>query len=73
MNGMQVTKPAIRQWNILPDSVVTVIKYNKITIYPDIFIKVFSDVTVSCLTVSTDDGINNTHNWTAFPELRRVV
>ena len=32
--------------------------------------KVFSDVTVSYITVSTDDFINTTNNETEFPELR---
>ena len=32
MNGIQGTKPAERKWNRLIDTVVTIIKYEKITI-----------------------------------------
>ena len=49
---------------------VTIIKYKKITIDNDIYIKVLSDGTVSCLTVSTDDVLNTTNNEKAFPEQR---
>ena len=38
MNGIQLTKPARRKWNWLFDSVVTIIKYKKITTYYDIYI-----------------------------------
>ena len=72
MNGMQVTKPAGRQCNWLLDAVVTILRYNNSTLYHDIYIKVFTGVTVSYLTVYTDDVINNTTNDTAFPELTRV-
>ena len=41
-------------------------------IYNSVYIKVFSEVTVSYLTVSTDDVLNNTNNETAFTDLRRV-
>ena len=51
---------------------VTINKYNKITIDNEIYIKVFSDVTVSYLTVSADAVLKNTNNKTAFTELRRV-
>ena len=51
---------------------ITILKYKKITIDHAIYIKVLSDVTVSYLTVSTDDGLNNTNNETEFTELRRV-
>ena len=62
MNGIQGTKTAGRQWNRLLDTVVTVIKYKKITIDHAIYIKVFTDVTVSYCTVSTDDVFNSTNN-----------
>ena len=58
--------------NRLFGAVVTIIKYKKITIDNDIYIKVLSDGTVSCLTVSTDDVLNTTNNYTAFNELRIV-
>ena len=51
---------------------VTILKYKKITIDHAIYIKVFSDGTVSYLAVSTDDVLNTYNNETAFPELRRV-
>ena len=73
MNGIQGTKPAGRQWNRLLDAVVTIIKYKKSTIDNAIYIiNFFSDGTVSYLTVSTYDVLNNTNNETAFPELTRV-
>ena len=72
MNGIQVTNPARRQWNRLIDVVVKIIKYNKIKIDHAIYIKLFTDVTVSYLTVSTDDVLNTTNKETAFPELTRV-
>ena len=50
----------------------TIHKYRKITIDHDIYIKVFSGVTVSYLTYSTDDVLNTTNNETAFPELTIV-
>ena len=37
-----------------------------------IYIKVFYNVTVSYLTVYTDDVLENTNNKTEFPGLRRV-
>ena len=51
---------------------VSILKYNKGIIYHSININVFSDGTVSYLTVSTDDVLKTTNNETAFPELRRV-
>ena len=72
MNGIQGTKPAGRQWDILLDAVVTILEYKKSTIDHDIYIKVFDDGTVSYLTVSTDDVLNTTNNENAFPELTRV-
>ena len=72
INGIQGTKPSGRQYNRLLDAVVTIIKYNKSTIDHAIYIKVFYDVTVYYLTVSTDDVINTTNNETSFPEITRV-
>ena len=72
MNGIQETKPAGLQFNRLLDVLVTIIKHKKGTIDNDIYIKVFSNVTVSYLTVSTDDVLNNTNNETSFLEFRRV-
>ena len=61
------------QCNILLDAVVTIIKYKKSTIDHDIYIKVFTDGTVSYLTVSTYDVLSTTNNENAFPELTRVL
>ena len=72
MNGIQGTNPNGRQWNILLDLVVKILKYKKSTSYHYIYIKVFTDITLSCLTVSTDDVLNTTNNETAFPELTIV-
>ena len=72
MNGIQGTKPDGRQWNRLLDVVVTILSYKNITIDHSIYIKVFTDDTVSYLTVSTDDVLNTTNNENAFPELKRV-
>ena len=72
MNGIQRTKPARRQWNQLLDAVATILKFKKHTIYHAIYIKVFSDGTVSYLEFSTDDVINATNTETEFPELRRL-
>ena len=71
MNLMRGTKPAIRQWNVLLDDVVKILKYKKITIDHSIYIRFFSDITVSYLIVSTNDVLNNTNNETTFPKLRR--
>ena len=43
MNGIKGTNPAGIQLNPLLDEVVTILKYNKITIDHAIYIKVFSD------------------------------
>ena len=48
---------------------VTILIYKKITIDNSIYIKVFYDGTVSCLTVSTGDVLNSTKNETEFTEL----
>ena len=71
MNIIQGTKPSGRKWNIFLDAVVTILKYKKSTIDYAIYIKVFTDGTVSYLTVSTDDIFNTTNNENAFPELLR--
>ena len=52
---------------------VTIIEYNKITIDFFIYIKVFSDGTVSYIKFSADNVLNTTNNRTAFTEIRRVV
>ena len=64
MNGIQGTKPSGKQWDILLDAVVTILRYDKITIDNSIYIKTFSDGTVSYLTVSTYYVINATNNET---------
>ena len=64
MYGIQGTKPAGRQWNQLLDAVVTILKYKKSTINHAIYINVLYDGTVSYITVSTDNVINTTNNWT---------
>ena len=73
MNGIQGTKRYGQQWNILPDTVVTVLKYKMITIDHAIYIKVFTDGTVSYLTFYTDDILNITNNETLFTEITRVL
>ena len=72
MNVIQGGKRAEQQWNILFDAVFTILKYKKSTIDHDIYIKLFSDVTVSYLEVSTYDVLNTTNNVTLFIELTRV-
>ena len=64
MNGIQGGGPSGRQLNQLFDDVVTIIKYKKITIYRSIYIKVFSDVKMPCLTVSGNHVFNATNNET---------
>ena len=64
MNEIQGKKPAIRQWNQLLDSVVTIMKYKKITFYHAIYIKFFSDGTMSYITVCAGDVLNTTNNET---------
>ena len=71
MNGIQGTKSAGRKCNRLLDAVVTIIKYKKSTIDHAVYIKVFTDGTVSYLAVSTYYVLNTTNNETAFPELTR--
>ena len=72
MNEMQGTKPSGWKCNRILDAVVIVLKYNKIAIHHAIYIKLFSDGTVSYLTVSTDDVLDSTNNSTSFTELTRV-
>ena len=64
MNGIQGTKPSGKQWDILLDAVVTILRYDKITIDNSIYIKTFSDGIVSYPTVSTYYVINATNNET---------
>ena len=64
MNVFQGTKTSGRQWNILLDSVLMIIKYKKITINHAIYTKVFSGGRVSYITVSTDDVLNTTNRET---------
>ena len=71
MNGIKVKKPPLQQCNRLLDAVVTILKYNEITINHAIYTKAFYDVNVSYPTVSIDDVINTTNNKTAFTELRK--
>ena len=66
MNVIQGKKPSGRQCNRLLDAVVTILKYSNITIDHDIYITVFTDGTVSYITVYTDDVLNTTNNETAF-------
>ena len=47
-------------------------KYNKITIYHAIYIRVFFDGNMSYLTVSKDDFMDKTNNDAEFTELRKV-
>ena len=72
MKIIQGTKPYGRQCNILLDAMVAIIKYNKITIDHDSYIKNFSYVTVYYLIVITDAVLKTTNNETAFPEIARV-
>ena len=69
MNIIQGKKPYGWQWNILLDSMMTIIKYKKSTFYHAIYIKVLSDVTVAYLIVSTGDILNISNNDTEFPEI----
>ena len=62
MNGIQGRNPAGQQWNTPLDTMVTVPKYKKITIDHDIYIKAFSDGTISHFIFSTDDVLNTNHN-----------
>ena len=62
MNRIQGKKPARRKWNILLDSVVTILKYKKSTIDHAIYIKIFNGGIVYYLILYTDDVLNTTNN-----------
>ena len=64
MNVIQVAKPSGREWNRLLDAMVTIVKYKKNTIDHAVYIKVFTDVTVSYITFYTDDVLNTNNNDT---------
>ena len=64
MNGIQGTKSSGRKWNRLLGAMVTTLKYKKRTIDHDIYIKIFSDGTMSYLTVFNYDVLNTTNNET---------
>ena len=51
---------------------VTILKYKKSTIDHAIYIKVLTDGTVSCITVSNYNVLNTTNNEKSFPELTRI-
>ena len=72
MNGIQGTITEGRQWNIILDTVITIIKYKKSTIDHDIYIEVLYDGAISYFTVSTDDGLNITTNYTVFTGPRKM-
>ena len=61
-----------RKWNRFLDAVVTIIKYKNIAVDHAIYIKFFTDGTVSSLTFSTDDVLNTNNSETEFPEPNRV-
>ena len=69
---IQGTKPSLLQYNRIFDAVVTILECKKIAIDNSIYIKVFSDGTISYLEFSTGDFVNTTNNYTSFPEIRRV-
>ena len=52
---------------------VIINKYKKIITDNAIYIKLFFDVSVSYLTVSIDDVLNNNNNETVFTEFRRFL
>ena len=64
-------KPSGRQCNRLIDVVVAIMKYKIFTIDHSIYIKVFPDRTVSYLTVSNGDVLNDNNNDTEFSKPRR--
>ena len=72
MNLIQGTKPAGRKFNRLLDVVVTILKYNKSTIDHAIYIKLFSDGSISYSSVYNYHVLNTTNNKTVFPELRNM-
>ena len=62
MNVIQGTNPDGRQLNRLLDVVVAILKYNNRIIDHAIYIKVFTDGTVSYIKVSTYDVLGTTNN-----------
>ena len=72
MNIIQGKKPSGRKWNRLFDSVVTSLKYNKSTIYHNIYIKALSGIIVLYPAVSIYDVLNTTNNEIKFTEPTRV-
>ena len=52
------------KWNLILDSVVTILKYKTIIIYHAIYIKVLYNGPMSYITVSNHDVINTTNNET---------
>ena len=72
MNGIQGKKSFGWKWNRLLDTVVTILKYKKRQTYHAIYIKFFSERTVSYITVSDYDVLNITNNGTGFTGLTRV-
>ena len=51
---------------------VKIIYYKRSTIDHAIYVKLFSDGTVSYLTVSMGDVLNTTNNYKVFQQLKRV-
>ena len=72
MNVIQVKNPVGIQWDGLLDVVVIILKYKKSTIDHDIYIKGFSGVIASYLTVYTDDALSTPNNETEFPKITIV-
>ena len=66
MNLIQGTKLEGLQQNRLPDVVFTIPKHTKSTIYYAIYIKIFSDGSISYLAFSGVDFMNATNNDTSF-------
>ena len=73
MNEIQGTKPSGIQFNILLDAVVTFLKYNKIPIDHAVYIKFFTNGSLSYLKVLTHGVLNTTNNETSFPEITRFL
>ena len=59
MNGAQEKKTAVQNFNCLLDAVLKVLKYRNIKIDHAIYIRVFSNETVSYFIVFTNDVIKN--------------
>ena len=62
MDLIQGTKPSGRKYNRLLDAVVTIPKYKESAIDQAIYIKLFSDITVSYIIVSYYDVLNTNNN-----------